>query len=196
MYLFTHMFLFCLTIKTYLSPQLFLYLPTDVSVHDPTCSFSFRLAAEIYPSTFLLLYMYADEPGYQYTCSVYFFLFGITCTLTVPLICWGMYTQIHTKINLPVYLLCLRTKTYLSPQLHVYLPLNVPVHDPTCLLSYFYSTRLTTKIYPSTFLQLYMSTDISVHQYTCLVSFLLFGITCTVTFPLIARVSTHRSTQK
>ena len=44
---------------------------------------------------------------------------------------------------------------------------------------------LTAKIYPSTFLQLYMSTDISVHQYTCLVYFFIFGITCTVTFPLI-----------
>ena len=100
---------------------------------------SFRLTAEIYPSTFLLPYMYADAPGYQYNCSVYFFLFGITCTITFPLICWGMYTQIHPKIYLPVYLLCLRTKTYLSPQLLVYLPLNVPVHDLTCLFSYFYS---------------------------------------------------------
>ena len=126
--------------------------------------FSFRLTAEIYPSTFRLLYMYADAPGYQYTCSVYVFFFGgITCTITVPLICWGMYTQIHTKINLPVYLLCLRTKTYLSLQLHAYLPLNVPVHDPTCLFSYFYSTRLTAKIYQSTFLQLYI---IIIHKFS------------------------------
>ena len=44
---------------------------------------------------------------------------------------------------------------------------------------------LTAKIYPSTFLQLYMSTYISIHQYTCLFYFFLFGITCTVTFPLI-----------
>ena len=44
---------------------------------------------------------------------------------------------------------------------------------------------INAKIYPSTFLQLYMSTDISGHQYTCLVYFFLFGITCTVTFPLI-----------
>ena len=39
-----------------------------------------------------------------------------------------------------VYLFGLRTKFYLSQQLHVYMPLNVPVHDPTCLFPYFYST--------------------------------------------------------
>ena len=170
-----------------------MYLFISLRVHFDTV---FLKTVKIYPSTFLLLYMYADAPGYQYTCTVYFFLFGITCTITFPLICWGMYTQIHPKRNLPVYLLCLRTKIYLSPQLHVYLPLNVPVHDPTCLFSYLYSTWLTAKIYPSTFLQLYMSTDISVHHYTCLVYILLSGITCTVTFPLIARVRTHRSPRK
>ena len=36
-------------------------------------------------------------------------------------------------------LLCLRTKNYLSPQLLVYLPIYVPVHDPTCSFSYFHS---------------------------------------------------------
>ena len=120
MYLFTLMLLFRLTIKTYLSPQLLLYLPIDVSVHDPTCSLSY----------FLLIYNIIFYHGP--------FLFGITCTINVPLICWGMYTQIHPKINLPVYLLCLRKKNKkncLSPQLHMYLPLNVPVHDPTCLFS-------------------------------------------------------------
>ena len=38
--LFTIMLLFRLTIKTYLSPQLLVYLTIDVPVHDPTCSFS------------------------------------------------------------------------------------------------------------------------------------------------------------
>ena len=84
---------------------------------------SFRLTAEIYPSTFLLNYMYADAPGYQDSYSVYFFRFGITCTITVPLICWGMYTQIHPKINIPVYL-------HASP-----LPKNktLPVTTTTCI---------------------------------------------------------------
>jgi len=123
---------------------------------------SFRLTVKIYPSTFLLLYMYTDTPVHQYTCSVYFFIFGITCAVTFSLICWGMYTQVL------MLLLCLGTKTYLSPQLLVYLPLNVPDHDPACSFSYFkYSLWLTARIYPSTFLLLYLSTDISVHEYTC-----------------------------
>ena len=107
------------------------------------------LTAKIYQSTFLLRCMSTFVPVHQYTCSVYFFFFGITCTVTFPLICWGMYTQIL------MLLLCLRTKTYLSPQLLVYLPLNVPDHDPACSFSYFkYSIWLTARIYPSTFILL------------------------------------------
>ena len=146
---------------------------------------SFRLTAEIYPSTFLLLYMYANAPGYQYTCSDYFFLFGIICSITFPLSCWDMSTQIHPKDR----------STCLSP---LHKNKNLPVTTTTCVPA-LKCTRswpylfifillfawLTAKIYLSTFLQLYMSTDISVHQYTCLVYFFLFGITCTVTFPLI-----------
>ena len=109
---------------------------------------------------------------HQYTCSVYLFFFGITCTATFPLICVGMYTQIHPKkIYLFIFmlLLCLRTNTYLSLQQLVCVPAlkGTGVHDPTCSFPYFYSVRLTAKIYPSTFLLLYMTTDISVHQYTC-----------------------------
>ena len=47
--------------------------------------------------------MSTDVPVRRYTCSVYFFFFGITCTMTFPLVYWGTYTQIHPKINLPVY---------------------------------------------------------------------------------------------
>ena len=49
------------------------------------------------------------------------------------LIYWGTYTQIHPKINLPVYThasLSSNYKDYLSPQLRVYLPIDVPVHVP------------------------------------------------------------------
>ena len=86
----------------------------------------------------LLFYMYTDVPVHQYTCSVCFFFFGITCAMTFQLVYWGTYTQIHPKIYLPVYLHAfLSTKTYLSPQLLVYMHIDVPVHDPTC--SYCYS---------------------------------------------------------
>ena len=69
--------------------------------------------------------------------------------------------------------------------LRVHLPLKVPVHDPTCSFSYFYTVWLTAKIYPSMFLLLYMWTDISINQHTCSVSFFFFGITCTASFLLI-----------
>ena len=47
--------------------------------------------------------MSTDVPVHHNTCSVYFFFFGITCTMTFQLIYWGTYTQIHPKINLPIY---------------------------------------------------------------------------------------------
>ena len=103
---------------------------------------SFRLTGKIYPPTFLLFYMYTDVPVHHYTCSVYFFFFGITCTMTYQLIYWGTYKQIHLKINLPVYLhapLSSNHKGYLSPQLLVYMPIDVPVHDPMCSFSDFHS---------------------------------------------------------
>ena len=144
----------------------------------------FLITVKIYLSTFLLS---TDVPVHHYTCSVYFFLFGITCTMTFQLIYWGSYTHIHPKINLPVYL-------------HASLPSNhkdLPVSTTTCvpahictrswpyLFIFILSFRLTVKIYPSTFPLFYMSTDVPVDQYTCSVYFLFFGITYTVTFPLI-----------
>ena len=58
----------------------------------------------IYLSTFLLFYMSTAVPVHQYNCSVYFFLFGITCSVTFQFICWSMYPFIYLKIYLPVYL--------------------------------------------------------------------------------------------
>ena len=78
----------------------------------------------------------------------------------------------------------LTTKTYLSQQLLVYMPIYVPFHDPTCSL-FILSFRLTVTIYPSTFLLFCMSTDVPVHHYTASVCFLFCGITCTMTFQLI-----------
>ena len=142
----------------------------------------FLITVKIYPSTFLLFCMSTDVPFHHYNCSVYFFFFGITCTMTFQLVYWGTYTQIHPKLNIPVYLLT--TTTYLSPQLLVYLPIAVPVHDPTCSFCRL-SFQLTVKIYPSTFILFYMYTDVPVHHYTCSVYFFFFGITCTITFQLI-----------
>ena len=58
--------------------------------------------------------------------------------MTFQFVYWGTYTQIHVKINLPVYphaFLLSNHKDYMFPQLLVYLPIDVPVHDPTCSFS-------------------------------------------------------------
>ena len=147
----------------------------------------FLITVKIYPSTFLLFYMSTDVPVHHYACSVYFFFFGITCTMTFQLIYWGTYTQIHPKINLPVY-------PHASPlpknkDLPVTTTACVPAHMCTrswpYLFIFIFSFRLTVKIYPSTFPLFYMSTDVPVHQYACSVYFLFFGVTCTMNFQLI-----------
>jgi len=178
------MLLLCLRTTTYLSSQLLVYLPIAVPVHDPTWFFSFWLTVKIYPSTFPLFYMSTDVSVHQYTCSVYFLFFNITCTMTFQLFYWGTYTQIQLKIYLPVYL-----HAFISCK-HKDLPVTTTcVHEHRCTHSWPYlfilSFWLTVYIYLSTFLLLYMYTDTPVHQYTCSVYFFIFGITCTVTFPLI-----------
>ena len=102
---------------------------------------SFRLTVKIYPSTVILFYMSTDVLVHQYTCSIYFLFFCISYAMTFQLIYWGSYPQIHLKINLFTLMLLFRLtiKTYLSPQLLVYLPIFVPVHGPTCSFSYFHS---------------------------------------------------------
>ena len=64
----------------------------------------FLITVKIYPSTFLLFCMSTDVPLHHYNCAVYFFFFGITCTMTLQLIYRGSYKHIHAKINLLVYL--------------------------------------------------------------------------------------------
>ena len=84
----------------------------------------------------------------------------------------AIYTHIHPKINLPVYL-------HASlPSNHKDLFMTLPVHFQTFIL-------ITVKMYPSTFLLFYMSTDVPVHHYTCSVYFFIFGIKSTVIFQLV-----------
>ena len=186
------MLFFRLTTKTYLSPQQLVYMHLDVPfmtlpVHVHTVIPINRLDLPVKVSTALHVNRYTCSSVYL---SSLFLHFGITCTVTFPLICWGMYTQIL------MLLLCLRTNTYLSPQLLVYLPLNVPDHDPAISFSYFKCYILVTaKTYPSTFCcstcpQIYPFMSIPVQYFS------LFGITYTVKFPLICWVHTHRSNRK
>ena len=108
--------------------------------------------------------------------------------MTFQLIYWGIYKQIHIKINVPVYL-------------HASLLSNrkdVPVTTTTCVqvhrctrsgpyaFIFILSFRSTVKIYLSMVLLFYMSTYLPIHQYTCLVNFLFFCISYTMTFQLIS----------
>ena len=141
----------------------------------------FLITVKIYPSTFLMFYMSTDVPVHHCNCAVYFLFFGITCTTTFQFGYWGTYTQIHPRLNLPVYL-------------HASLPSNhkdLPVSTTTCVPAHrctrslpsvfiFILFLITVKIYPSTFLLFYMFTH--VHHYNCSVFFFFFGITCTMSF--------------
>ena len=128
-------------------------------------------------------------PVDQYSCAVYFFFFGITCAMTFQLIYWGTYTQIHPKVNIPVYL-----HASLSSN-HKGLPVTtttcVHAHRCTrswpCVFIFRLSFRLTVMIYPFTVLLFYISTDAPVHQYNGSVSLLFFGITCAMIFQLMYR---------
>ena len=105
--------------------------------------------------------MSTDVPVRQYTCSVSFFFFGITCTMNLQLISCGTYTQIHPKINLPVYLHASLSSNH--KDLPVTTTTCLPAHRCTCsgpyLFMFMLLFRLTTKIYLSTFLH--------VHRCTC-----------------------------
>ena len=108
-------------------------------------------------------------PVHQYTCSVYFFFFGITCTVTFQLI----YTEIYPKINLPDYL----HASLSSNQKDLPVTTTTCVHAHRCNRSWPYlfifilSFRLTVKIYPSTFLHVHRCTCSSVYLFSL---FLLF----------------------
>ncbi len=136
---------------------------------------------------FLLFYMSTDVPVHHYNCAVYFLFFSITCTMTFQLIYWGTYTQIHPKLNIPVYF-----HTFLLSN-HNDLPVTtttcVPAHCCTSSWPYLFifrlSFQLTVKIYPSTFILFYIYTYVPVHHCNCSVYFFFFGIICTMTFQLI-----------
>ena len=148
-----------------------MYLFMTLPAHFHTV---FLITVRIYLSTFLLFYMSTDVPVRHYTCSVYFLFFGIPCTMTFQLVYWGIYTQIHQKINLHVYPHAFPSSN--NKDLLVITTTCVPAHRCTRSWPYLFifrlSFRLTVKIYPSTFVLLYMYTNVPVHHCTCL--FILF----------------------
>ena len=135
------MLLFRLTTKTYLSPQLLVYMPIDVPFMTLPVDFilSFRLTVKIYPSTFLHVHRCACSSVYLFSL---FLLFGITCTMTFQLVYWGTYTQIHPKINLPVY-----PHASLSSN-HKGLPVSTTTWVKCCLMSSDVSWHIRDKLWP------------------------------------------------
>ena len=133
----------------------------------------FLISVKLDPSTVLLFYISTDLPVHQYTCSVYFLFFGISYAKTFQLIYWSTYPQIHPKINVPVYPHASLSSNH--KDLPVTTTISIRFYCTTCPQMYLFITILFC-----------MSTDVPDHLYTCSVYFFFFGITCTVTFHLIA----------
>ncbi len=98
------MLLFCLTTKTYLSPQLLVYMPIDLPVHYPTCSFWLFHSDKQFVLTFLSpvvlnIRRFTFSSINRSICVC--FSPGFTCTLICQLICWSAYRQTHPKMNVP-----------------------------------------------------------------------------------------------
>ena len=154
------MLLFCLTTKTYLLPQLLVYMPIDVPVHDPTCSFWYLHSDKLLLFTCPLTCYSTYSQTYGCISSSFFF----TCTLICQLICWSAYRQTHPKMNVP-FKIWLTTKIYLSNQLST-CPQMHPFENST--RSFSCPFRITSTISPSTQLLLYKYTDLPGNKYTCL----------------------------
>ncbi len=97
-------------------------LPAHICTRSWPYLFIFRWTVKNYPSTFPLFYMSTDVPFQQYICSVDFLFMWPFNSYT------AVYTQIHPKVNSPVYL-------HASlPSNHKGLPVTTTarVHTPTC----------------------------------------------------------------
>ena len=137
----------------------------------------FLITVKIYPSTFLLFYMSTDVPVHHYTVlhvhrctcsSLYLFSLCLIFWRNLPQCPFdsstGVPTDISTRKGMYLFTIMLffgvTTNTYLSPQLLVYLPIDVPVHDHTCSFSYSRSTR--PRFCCTTFPQTYLFINIPV----------------------------------
>jgi len=155
------MLLFCLTTKTYLSPQLIVYMPKDLPVHYPTCSLwlfhsdkPFVLTCPLTCcSKYSQIYLFINQPV-QFLCV---FHLALHAHLSVNSSA-GLRTVRPTRkwmYLLILMLLAITTKTYLPIQL--FSPFSV-----------MHPFRFTFAIYPSTQLLLYIYTDLPGNKSTSL----------------------------
>ena len=93
--------------------------------------------------------------------------------MTLQLISCGTYTQIHPKINLPVYLHASLSSNH--KDLPVTTTTCLPAHRCTrsgpYLFMFMLLFQLTTKIYPSTFLHVHRCTCSSVYLFSIFLPF-------------------------
>ena len=126
-------------------PLTYCYIYIYRSVRSSTCLsslFSFRFNRHYYLSTYLLVYITTRLTGRKKQSDL------LTLSQTYP------------KTKSTCYMLTLSsrltTKTCLSIQLFVNMPIDAPVHQPTC-----------STVYRSTLLLFYICTYLPVHQYIC-----------------------------
>ena len=136
-YLFMFILLFWLTSETYPSMFLLLYMYTDImhlsyNLWSPVIYLINRRDLPINVSTALHVHWCTCSSAYLFSLFLPFW-HNMQIYLSTHLQGYVQTDQPKNKSTCFIFLLCLRTKTYLSPQLLVYLLLKVPVHDPTCL---------------------------------------------------------------
>ena len=127
---------------------------------------SFRLTVKIYPSTFLHVHKCICSSVYLFSLFL-LFRHNMHNDLSTHLLGYLHTDPPENTFSVFAIMLFfgLTTKTYLSPQLFVYLPINVPVHDPTCSfsLSFWWPLRSTHQhFYCSTCPHMYLFITIPV----------------------------------
>ena len=109
---------------------------TDLSVHLPVQFNLPLLAKHIHLSTHLLVYQYPENKfkvllRFQGFIEVSRFYWAWAC------VTWHLFYRLTTFVLMLSFRL--NTKTHFSIQLFVYMPIDAPVHQPTCSFGYFHS---------------------------------------------------------
>ena len=171
------MLLFCLTTKTYLSPQLLVYMPIDLPVHYPTCSFwlfhsdkPFVLTCPLtYCSKYSQIYIFINQPV-QFVC-VFHLALNAHLSVNTPA---GLRTDRPTQKWMYVLILMLldiTTKTYLASQLFM-CPYMHPIKSSPrlvlCIHSDLPSRSTRPPNYCSTYIQIYPEMNLLLYHDTFL----------------------------
>ena len=117
--------LFCLTTKAFLSPQLLVYMPIDLPVHYPTCSFYFIPTNQLY------------LPVLSPVLNIHRFTFSSINRFNLCVSFTWLYMHTYLSIHL---LVCVPT----DPRENDYVPANF---DATCYVNL--PVHLQTRVHRS-----------------------------------------------